>query len=259
MFTRELCSCVAVLALMHTPASAQSGFANMVDHIHLAAPDQAKAVEWYQQYFGGQMTKEGPDRLLFGETRIIIQRNEKPEPSSGSVVDHIGFSVPDLDAAMKAFQAGGVRITQPVRDVAGLFKLAFIEDPWGTRIEVVQDPQKLGLHHVHLRAPEPSAALAWYVDKFGGSIGKLKDRIDGIDYGGVWVLVQRGDATPSQGHSIDHIGFRPLNVDAAVTALKAKNVKVTTEPRPLTLPSGTSMRLAFIEGPDGVRIELVQR
>jgi hypothetical protein len=34
---------------------------------------------------------------------------------------------------------------------------------------------------------------------------------------------------------------------------------VTTEPRPLTLPSGTSMRLAFIEGPDGVRIELVQR
>lgn len=34
---------------------------------------------------------------------------------------------------------------------------------------------------------------------------------------------------------------------------------VSTEPRPLTLPSGTTMRLAFIEGPDGVRIELVQR
>jgi hypothetical protein len=51
----------------------------------------------------------------------------------------------------------------------------------------------------------------------------------------------------------------PLQSPNAVTALKAENVKVTTEPRPLTLPSGVSMRLAFIEGPEGVRIELVQR
>ena len=87
----------------------------------------------------------------------------------------------------------------------------------------------------------------------------MKDRLDGINYGGVWFLATKGESTPSAGHAIDHIGFRPLNVDNAVTALKAKNVKVTTEPRPLTLPSGVSMRLAFIEGIDGVRIELVQR
>ena len=42
------------------------------------------------------------------------------------------------------------------------FKLAFIEDPWGTRIEVVQDPQKLGFHHLHVRR-QPPATLAWYV------------------------------------------------------------------------------------------------
>ena len=250
---------VLSLASLPTPASGQTGFANIVDHIHLAAPDQAKAVEWYHQHFGGERMKEGPERLLFGETRVLFQRNEKATPSTGSVLDHIGFSVPDLDATMKALEAAGVTITQPARDVAGLFKLAFIVDPWGTRIEVVQDAEKLGLHHVHLRAPDPSAALAWYVDKFGGRAGKLKDRIDGINYGGVWVLAARGDAAPSQGHSIDHIGFRPLNVDAAVAALKTKNVTVTTEPRPLTLPSGTSMRLAFIEGPQGARIELVQR
>lgn len=41
--------------------------------------------------------------------------------------------------------------------------------------------------------------------------------------------------------------------------MKGKGVKVTTEPRPLTLPSGVSMRLAFVESPEGVRIELVQR
>ena len=72
-------------------------------------------------------------------------------------------------------------------------------------------------------------------------------------------LAKKGDATPSAGHAFDHIGFRPINVDNVVVAMKAKNVKVTTEPRDLVLPSGASMRLAFIEGPDGVRIELVQR
>lgn len=256
---RVIMSWAVVLVACATPVLAQTGMANMVDHIHLAVPDQPKGVEWYRKHFGGQPMTEAPDRLMFGETRVIFQRNESAQPSSGSVLDHIGFSVTNLDATLKDLEADGAKVVTPAREVAGLFKLAFVEDPWGVRLEVVQDPAKLGLHHVHLRAPDPSVALAWYVDKVGGTVGKLKDRIDGINYGGVWILAQRGEATPSQGHAIDHIGFRPLNVDTVVAGLKTKNVKVTTEPRPLTLPSGTTMRLAFIEGPDGVRIELVQR
>jgi hypothetical protein len=41
-------------------------------------------------------------------------------------------------------------------------------------------------------------------------------------------------------YSLDHIGFRPASVDSSVAAMKATNVKVTTETRPLTLPSGAS-------------------
>jgi catechol 2,3-dioxygenase-like lactoylglutathione lyase family enzyme len=254
-----VCSTVGAL-IGATPALAQTGFANMVDHIHLAVPDQAKAVDWYRRHFGGQpMTAEAPDRLMFGETRLIFQRNEKAGPSAGTSVDHIGFSVADLDKTMAALAADGATVTTPARDVPGLFKLAFVDDPWGVRLEIVQDPAKLGLHHMHLRGPDPNASLAWYVDKVGGSVTKLKDRIDGVNYGGVWLLVQKGDAVPTAGRAIDHIGFRPLNVDAVVAGLKTTNVKVTTEPRPLTLPSGVSMRLAFVESPDGVRIELVQR
>ena len=248
-----------VLMASASNASGQAEFKNMIDHIHLAVPDQAKAVEWYAKHFGGEKTAEGAERLMFGDTRIIFQRNEKAKPSMGSSVDHIGFSVTDLDATMKALEADGAKVVTPARDVPGVFKLAFVEDPWGVRIEVVQDSAKLGAHHIHLRALDPGAVLKWYADALGGTIGKLKDRIDGIDYGGIWVLVQKGESEPSAGHAIDHLGFRPVNVDAAVAALKAKNVKVTTEPRPLTLPSGATMRLAFIESPEGVRIELVQR
>ena len=102
-------------------------------------------------------------------------------------------------------------------------------------------------------------SLAWFAEAFGGKVTKYNGEVEGINYGGVWLLGKKGASTPSAGHAIDHIGFRPINVDNAVVAMKAKNVKVTTEPRDLVLPSGTSMRLAFIEGPDGVRIELVQR
>jgi catechol 2,3-dioxygenase-like lactoylglutathione lyase family enzyme len=240
-------------------ARAQSEFLNIVDHIHLAAPDQPKAVEWYQKNFGGETMSEGPDRLMLGQTRLIFQKNEMPQPSAGSVLDHIGFSVRDLDATLKQLAGSGVKITTPARDVPNLFKIAFVEDPWGTRIEVVQDPAKLGLHHVHVRGPDPAATLAWYADKFGGKVDKLKGQIDGIQYDDVWLLAARGDATPSAGHSIDHIGFRPLRLDETIGRFKAKNVKVTSEPRALTLPSGTTMHIAFIEGLDGVRIELVQR
>jgi catechol 2,3-dioxygenase-like lactoylglutathione lyase family enzyme len=203
---------------------------------------------------------EAPDRLLLGDTRLIFLRYAAGQPCAGSAIDHLGFSVADLDAKMKELEAAGVKVVTPARDVPGLFKLAFVEDPWGTRIEVVQDPDKPGLHHVHLRAPDAAATLAWYQEKFGGESAKLKDRIDGLRYSGVWVLVQRGDATPSEGHAIDHFGFRTSGDLTAKTAeYKSAGVKFTTEPRPLKLASGVTVNFAYLEGPAAAKVELVQR
>ncbi len=252
------CAALA-MAVMSIRLAAQASILPIVDHIHLNVPNQAKAVEWYQKNLGGQPMTEAPDRLMLGDTRLIFLPNANGQPSSGSALDHIGFSFADLDAKIKELEAAGVKIVTPVRDVAGLFKLGFIEDPWGTRIELVQDPEKLGLHHVHLRAPDTAATLAWYKEKFGGESAKLKDRLDGLKYSGVWLLVQRGDATPSEGHAIDHIGWRTTDLAAKTAELKSQSVKFTTEPRPLRLASGTMVNFAYLEGPAGAKIELVQR
>jgi catechol 2,3-dioxygenase-like lactoylglutathione lyase family enzyme len=195
---------------------------------------------------------------MFGQTRMIVQLNKAPKPSQGSVLNLIGFSVADLNATMKQLQSDRVNIVMPAMMMEGM-RVAQVTDPWGTLIEIVQDPEKLGLHHIWLLSTDPAASLAWFADKFGGKVTRYKGNVDGINYGGIWLMGKKGTPEPSAGHAIDHIGFRPINVDAAVTVLKAKNVKVLTEPRPLTLPSGTTMRLAFIEGPDGIRIEMVQR
>ena len=257
MLESVLVSSVLGLAALATPVSAQTNFVNMVDHIHLAAPDQAKGAEWYRAHFGAEPTPEGPDRMMLGTTRLIFQKTDVPKPSAESVLNLIGFSVADLDATMKKLAADGVKVVMPAMTMQGM-KTAQVVDPWGTLIDVVQDPQKLGLHHVGLQSPNPTASLAWFADTFGGKVTKYNGQ-EGVNFGGVWLLGKKGDATPSTGHAFDHIGFRPINVDNVVVAMKAKNVKVTTEPRDLVLPSGTSMRLAFIEGPDGVRIEMVQR
>ena len=251
-------ACVAAAALAAS-ATAQTPVLPILDHIHLNVPDQAKAVEWYQKYFGGAPMTEAPDRLMFGDTRLIFLKNDKGLPSSGSALDHLGFSFADLDAKMKELEAAGIKIVTPVRDVAGLFKLGFVEDPWGTRIEVVQDAEKLGLHHVHLRGADPAATLAFYKEKFAGDSAKLKDRLDGLKLSGVWLLVQRGDAVPSEGHAIDHIGFRTTDLAGKTAELKAQAVKFTTEPRPLKLASGTVVNFAYFEGPAGAKVELVQR
>ena len=254
---------VTLLAALAGAAGAQTPTLPY-DHVHLNVPDQAGAVEWYEKNFGGKRTAEATERLMFGSTRLIFLRNANGLPSAGSSIDHIGFSFADLDAKMKELEAAGVKVTTAVRDVPNLFKIAFVEDPWGTRIEVVQDPTLLGLHHIHMRAPDPEDTFTWLLAKFGGERTKLKGTLDAVKYSAagfsdMWILVQRGAATPSEGHAVDHIGWRATNLDGKIAELKAKDVKVTTEPRPLTLADKITIHYAYVEGPAGAKIELVQR
>jgi catechol 2,3-dioxygenase-like lactoylglutathione lyase family enzyme len=247
-------------------AGAQTASAKTLpyDHIHVNVPDPAAAANWYEKNFGGKRITEAPDRLMYGSTRFMFLRKADAEPSAGSSIDHVGFSFADLDAKMKELEAAGVKIVTPAREVPGLFKLGFVEDPWGTRIEVVQDPELLGLHHIHLRGPDPEQMLTWLIEKFGGQRTQLKGRIDAIKYSApgfsdMWILVQRGESTPSTGKAIDHIGWRSAGLNDTITELKGKGVTVTSEPRPLPLPNGPTINFSYVAGPAGVRIELVER
>jgi len=235
------------------------------DHIHLNVPDPAAAANWYEKYFGGRRITEAPDRIMFGSTRLLFLKKADAKPSSGSAIDHVGFSFADVDAKMKEFEAAGIKIVTPVREVPGLFKLGFVEDQWGTRIEVVQDPELLGLHHIHMRGPNPDEVFSWLLAKFGGQRTQLKGQVDAIKYSAagfsdMWILVQRGDAEPSEGHAIDHIGWRSTGALAkTIDDLRAKGVTVLTEPRPLPLANGPTINFSYVAGPAGAKIEIVER
>ena len=87
----------------------------------------------------------------------------------------------------------GAKIVQPEHNVEGLGRVAVIEDPWGTKIELVQDPQLLGFHHARVRAVDPAAMRAWFIEKAGAQPRKMAGA-DALSLGGIWLLIDKADA-----------------------------------------------------------------
>ncbi len=125
--------------------------------------------------------------------------------------------------------------------------------------------------HVHLRSPDPEAVARFYQTMFGaevlrgtyaeGTYYPGQPRVF-IKLGGQTVLIapahhdEPTDAAPRFPHyGLEHIGLTVDDVDVAVADLRAKGAEIAVEP--MDYSAGT--RIAFIRGPDGVMIEIVQR
>ena len=132
--------------------------------------------------------------------------------TQGTGVNHIAFSYADLETKMAALEAVGVRGSgvrlqrfddgATLRDLPGLYKHGFVFDPWGTRIELVQDSDKQGFHHIHLSAADPTATLAWYGAAFEGEPAKLKGQEDALRFGGSWLLASASSVRHARFHAL---------------------------------------------------------
>ena len=259
-FISSVLPAVAVLAVFASAAGAQVETL-MYDHVHMSVPDPQASAQWFHDHIGGEFVDGRTDRLLFGTTRIMWLRGQNRTPSEGGVIDHLGFSFMDLTAKLAEVEGAGATVTTPRRDIPGLFPLSFVVDPWGTRLELIEDPQHLGFHHVHLRDPDPTAALDWYHENFGGVRRTLRGFVplEGILYpGNVWLLVQQGSTFPSQGAALDHIGWKAIELNAKIDEFTAKGLELTTQRRDMTLPNG-QIAFFYVAGPNGARVEFVER
>jgi catechol 2,3-dioxygenase-like lactoylglutathione lyase family enzyme len=153
--------------------------------------------------------------------------------------------------------AAGATIVSPTHVVAGVGFAARVEDPFGVTLDIVESPEldRIAFHHVHLAVPDPQAMLGWYVEMFGGKREALNGQITGISYGATWLLAETGDGAPSAGHAIDHIAWRTSNLDSTAKELKAHDVVFAVDPHQFN----PSVRISFVEGPAGTRIEVLER
>lgn len=118
--------------------------------------------------------------------------------------------------------------------------------------------------HLHLRSPDPAAAAAFYVEALGAretARMPVRDRLRVIlDLGGLTVFIEEVPATTARAPGapcigIEHIGLAVDDLDAALDAHRARGTRITTEAQEVR----PGVRIAFLEGPDGVVLELLER
>jgi catechol 2,3-dioxygenase-like lactoylglutathione lyase family enzyme len=246
------------LALAVSSGVARTASAADYHHMHLTASSAEEGAQWYIKNMACEPVPNRSGAAQCGTVLFLFYARQPTGPSDGTGANHIGFSFTDIAARIAALQSAGVKVTAPPHDVPGLFKIAFVEDPWGTRIELVEDPEYLGFHHIHLASPDTDKTLSWYQNVFGGQRTKLRGRLDAVLYGKIWLLALRSTApvAPTEGRAIDHLGFSFPDLDAAAVTMKQKGVQFQQEPHPITSPS--SAKISFVAGPDSVRIEVVE-
>lgn len=118
--------------------------------------------------------------------------------------------------------------------------------------------------HLHLRSLDPERAARFYEEMLGArklgtkdNAGKLRVT---IDLGGATLFIEEvpaGTQAPPEPPflGLEHIGLAVSGLDALVADLKRKGVQFVVEPRSLR----PGLRVAFLRGPDNVRIELLER
>ena len=125
---------------------------------------------------------------------------------------------------------------------------------------------RFGFDHVHLVGSDLDASERFYRDAFGaetigrrdaGGAANLMMKLDGIN---LFIRSPRpSEQVTADGKEVryayDHFGVVVQDLRAAVEELRGKGVVILDEPR--TVRPGT--QVAFVEGPDHTRIEVLQR
>ena len=224
------------------------------DNVHIRVADPVKAVEWYVQHLSGTSPVAG--QVYFGKALIAVVKTNNPQPSAGSVIDHIGFSFLNISSKVKELEAAGATVISPPKEATGMFMYAYVQDPWGVKIELVEDSENLGFHHVHLSVKDPQATLKWYRENLGGESARLRGKLEGLRYDGVWLFAAQAkdDPAPSAERAIMSFGVRVANIQEAAHTLQSRGIKFPTAPRQLG-----NLWYAFAEDPNGARVELLQR
>lgn len=124
------------------------------------------------------------------------------------------------------------------------------------------------INHVHIRSADPSASADWYTEHFGAKKVSEREVMPGtvtisMDMGSpVRLNISSQVAGSSDARAtaelnrlgLEHFGFDVEDIESDIGRLSAAGVRIVL---PITEVSGGA-KLAYIEGPDDVLIELVQ-
>ena len=121
--------------------------------------------------------------------------------------------------------------------------------------------------HIHLIAEDIEKTVQWYCRVLGAKVtfqGEFSgSKVYYLDVAGMTFIVfgrleneeEPTPGTPAPKLGVDHFGFAVGDIGQAIEELRANGIKILKEPT--TVRPG--LRIAYIEGPDQIRIELSER
>ena len=118
--------------------------------------------------------------------------------------------------------------------------------------------------HIHLRSSDPDGAAIFFENVLGAVRRNRTENADQlrvtVDLAGILVFIDRAETgaipvaeVPVQG--VDHLAFTVESVDDALSELRTKGVEILSGPTNIR----PGLRVAFVRGPDRIRIELLER
>lgn len=257
-------------------------------HAHLNSTDPAAAIEWYTTHLSGDKAAfDGTPAVWTQKSWLLFNKVKQPPPHEAvSPLFHIGWGAEDMKAEFERQIRLGTTFQTPLTDGVELFGAGtrdrnffmYLDGPDHVTIEV-QSAQHHDFMHVHMFSDDPVAAAEWYIEHLQlaprnqvrnervyrgiptGPMGSVQ--VDSVSilwyptahvkalYGGEWI--GRTRYASNRGRALDHIAFSVDDLDQTVARLRSEGVKVLGSPR-----RSSGLRSVFVEGPDGMEIEIVE-
>ena len=259
-------------------------------HLHLNATDPKADIEFYTTKFDAEKAsfKGLTDAVWAQKSWILFNKVAAAPPSEVvSTIWHFGWGAEDMKATYQKQLDSGTKFATPLTDISdigggtemGRFFYAYVLGPDGALIELnTANHHHFG--HIHLLSANPVAAGEWYAKHFGvkprssaqvhmyrdvqigPSSSFMMDNVSVIIYPMEYAISShmpgwenRKTFESTKGRVVDHIGISVENLDDAMTRLRKEGVTVTDEPKSI---AGGKVKYAFIEGPDKLRIEIIE-
>src|ERR1700730_3551904 len=230
-------------------------------HWHFASRDVQANKKILVAMGGSPVTTGAAESVVFPGARINLSLGNMPGSggSQGSVVNHVGFIVNNVQEQVAKWKAAGVAVLP-----GGNNRLdqAYVETPDGVRMEILEDKTQsmpIRHEHIHLFLPEGeiAKAQAWYAKTFGGKAG-TRNNAPVVDIPGAQIRFTKADTmqAPTKGRVLDHFGVDVKDHAAFVRKIEAEGIKLDEPPRK---NEATGVIITYITDPWGARIEVVQR
>lgn len=262
-------------------------------HVHLNTTDPAAAINFYTSKFDCEKGRFAGlmDAVWAQKSWLLFNKVSTPPPwELTSAIWHMGWGAEDMKATYQKQLDSGTKFFTPLSDISDLagvkgFYYAYVDAPDHALIEL-NTAAHHHFGHLHLFSEDPVSAGEWYMKYLGAvrrgnpsnppsreprlykgfqvgpAMSLMADNVNIIifpvqlskqSYPDQWKNVQA--MTPTKGRAIDHIGFSFDNLPEALERMRKDGVKVTDE---IKTVAGGKIKYAFVEGPDKIRIELVE-